>query len=314
MIARRRAPIRPVVGLAVSALCVYLALRGVEWRGLGEALTRVRPAWLAASALTSVMAFGAAALRWRRLVDRQVRLTPLEAFESLMIGNATNLVVPTRLGDVMRAVLVAKKGEARVTALLASVVVERAADMLMLLVCALLMSLVIVVPGPIAVALRTLALVLVATIVVFIAAADRLAAASIAAISSVAPALAERIGPQIDAFILELRAAGGRGRWAGVLALSAVAWALWGLAASCGVRAFDLAVPWYGGFFVMTVVNLGGLVPASPGGIGVYHYLAMVALSVWVADPALALGYAIVSHALSVGIILLLGLVSWLTS
>jgi uncharacterized membrane protein YbhN (UPF0104 family) len=60
---------------------------------------------------------------------------------------------------------------------------------------------------------------------------------------------------------------------------------------------------------VLLVINLGGAIPASPGAIGVYHYLFVLALSVWVSDPSVALGAAVVSHALGVIVTLLLGVI-----
>jgi uncharacterized membrane protein YbhN (UPF0104 family) len=71
--------------------------------------------------------------------------------------------------------------------------------------------------------------------------------------------------------------------------------------------AFHLPVPWYAGLFVAVVVNLGGLVPSSPGAIGVYHYLAVLALSPWLHDSGIALGFAIVTHALGLTVVISCG-------
>jgi len=59
-----------------------------------------------------------------------------------------------------------------------------------------------------------------------------------------------------------------------------------------------LPVPWYAGYVVLMFVNLGAVVPSSPGGIGVYHYLSILALSFWSVDRSAALSFAVVSHAL----------------
>jgi hypothetical protein len=58
---------------------------------------------------------------------------------------------------------------------------------------------------------------------------------------------------------------------------------------------------------VLTVTNLGSAIPSSPGFIGVYHYLAVLALSVWIPDKSEALGYAIGTHGISVLVNILLG-------
>jgi hypothetical protein len=91
------------------------------------------------------------------------------------------------------------------------------------------------------------------------------------------------------------------------LCLSVVAWAIAGAATMAYVAAFHLHAPWYAGLFVLTVVNLGSAIPSSPGFIGVYHYLAVLALSVWVTDKSEALGYAIGTHGINVLTNILIG-------
>jgi hypothetical protein len=81
--------------------------------------------------------------------------------------------------------------------------------------------------------------------------------------------------------------------------LSALAWTIAGTATISYIAAFHLHAPWYAGFFVLTVTNLGAAIPSSPGFIGVYHYLAVLALSVWVPDKSEALGYAIGTHGIN---------------
>jgi glycosyltransferase 2 family protein len=92
-----------------------------------------------------------------------------------------------------------------------------------------------------------------------------------------------------------------------VLCLSALAWAIAGTATISYIAAFNLHAPWYAGFFVLTVTNLGSAIPSSPGFVGVYHYLAVLALSVWIPDKSEALGYAIGTHGISVLVNILLG-------
>jgi hypothetical protein len=91
------------------------------------------------------------------------------------------------------------------------------------------------------------------------------------------------------------------------LGLSAIAWALSGLSVMTYVAAFGLAVPWYAGLFVLLLTNLGGILPASPGQVGVYHFLAVTAITFWSSDRAAALGFAIATHALTMSLIALAG-------
>jgi uncharacterized protein (TIRG00374 family) len=299
--------VRLIAGVAVSATCVWIVARRTDWPSLGAAVAHVNVAWLGAAVLAQTAAFGVAGLRWRRLVDRRVRLSWLQAFESLMIGNFTNLVVPTRLGDVMRGLLVARRGAVPVGPVIAAIVVERVADLLMLVTIGFSLSMIVPVPPGVAVAIRSLAGATFGAILCFVVAGDRFARIARWLLKLVAPALAEPVGRHLEGFVVELKAAGGAARMASVVALSATAWWLFGAAFVCAIVAFHLPVPWYAGLFVAVVVNLGGLVPSSPGAIGVYHYLAMLALTPWLHDAGTALGFAIVTHALGLAVVIACG-------
>jgi len=52
------------------------------------------------------------------------------------------------------------------------------------------------------------------------------------------------------------------------------------------------------------------VVPSSPGYIGVFEYITVVALSLFGVDKESALGYALVLHALSYLVVAVLGLVA----
>ena len=92
-----------------------------------------------------------------------------------------------------------------------------------------------------------------------------------------------------------------------VFLLSIVAWGVAGIGTIYSISAFNLPVPWFAGLFVLVVVNLGSVIPSSPGFIGVYHYLVVLALSVWIDNKNMALGYAIASHGLNIITYIVLG-------
>jgi uncharacterized membrane protein YbhN (UPF0104 family) len=83
-----------------------------------------------------------------------------------------------------------------------------------------------------------------------------------------------------------------------------------GISILCFVRAFQLTVPWQAGFLVLSVTNLGGAIPSSPGAIGVYEFLAMLALSAWLTEHSAALGFAVVTHVANLAMTVLFGLLA----
>jgi uncharacterized membrane protein YbhN (UPF0104 family) len=59
----------------------------------------------------------------------------------------------------------------------------------------------------------------------------------------------------------------------------------------------------------MSVLNLGMIIPSSPGYVGVYHFLAVQTLEPFGVTPSLALSFAIILHLANFGSLSLGGLV-----
>jgi glycosyltransferase 2 family protein len=298
------------IGIAVSALCVYLVARRINWQSFLAALGQVRPLWLGAGMLASGASYGVSGLRWRHVISREAALTRREAFDVVAIGNLANLVAPSRAGDLARSALVARWKTVPVSRVLGGIIVERYADVVMLIALAAMLWFAVRFPPVVQAGVLAFVAAGTVAIVAVVVAADRLPAIAGRAIGFVAPSLAARISGFLEGFFAGVRSAGHLDLFAGTLALSAAIWTLAGVAMFCNVAAFALPVPWYAALFVLLVINLGGVIPASPGSIGVYHYLAIIALTVWMSDANRALGFAVVAHATGLLVITLLGLAS----
>jgi uncharacterized membrane protein YbhN (UPF0104 family) len=66
-----------------------------------------------------------------------------------------------------------------------------------------------------------------------------------------------------------------------------------------GVRAVWPGTTMVMGAFLLGVVALAFLVPAAPGGVGVFHAAAVFALAVFAVPAEAALAYALLTHALT---------------
>jgi hypothetical protein len=298
------------IGIAVSAVCVYLVARRVNWPSFVTALEDVRIGWLGAGMLASAVSVGFSGLRWRHVISREAPLSRREAFDVVAIGNLANLVAPSRAGDLARSALVARWKTVPVSRVLGGVIVERYADVVMLIGLAAALWFAVRFPPAVQAGVLAFAAAGIVAILAVAVAADRLPVIVGRLIRVVAPSLAGRIAEFLRGVFTGIRSAGHLDLFAGTLGLSAAVWAFAGAAMLCDMRAFALPVPWYGALFVLLVVNLGGVIPASPGSIGVYHYLALLALTVWMSDTDRALGFAVVAHASGLAVTTVVGLSS----
>ena len=298
------------LGLLSSVIFLALAMQQVDWARTASTLRDAD--WLLVSlgivaAVATIVTFS---FRWRLLLSSTAELSVNDTFAYIMIGYLANIVFPLRLGEVARAVLLGKKHRISASLVFGSVVLERTLDLLTVLLLAVAISFAIDIPPVIRAGMMILAgagLVMLVALL-FLSRSENRVFGWVGRLSGFAPRiLAERLTMLVERFAEGLSAL-RHGRELGlVLCLSALAWTIAGTASVSFIAAFHLPAPWYAGFFVLTVTNLGSAIPSSPGFIGVYHYLAVMALSVWVPDKSEALAYAIGTHGISVLLNILLG-------
>jgi hypothetical protein len=139
----KRRTLQIIGTLIASGLALYVALRGVDFAQVWQALQRVELSWLI---LTGVLVLGTLfirAQRWRILLGRN--LSWWNAFGLINIGYLISGVLPLRAGDPARAVGAQLRGPVSALAALSTVVVERVLDMFLIVI--ILLSTLPFVPG-----------------------------------------------------------------------------------------------------------------------------------------------------------------------
>jgi len=138
--------LRWVLSLGVMLLSVALLVRELEWAQVLAALQAADYTWVIVGVLAIVGTFFARVWRWQALLWRtNLRFWP--AMTALLVGQAANMVLPMRGGDVVRALWVRPERGAAQTATraagaseaLGSVALEKVWDLLALLLCGLLL-------------------------------------------------------------------------------------------------------------------------------------------------------------------------------
>jgi uncharacterized protein (TIRG00374 family) len=90
----------------------------------------------------------------------------------------------------------------------------------------------------------------------------------------------------------------GRRRLAVALLLSVVAWGAWAVAAGLICRSLGFSLSPIELVFVTAVINLGVVIPSSPGFIGTYQWLAVSALGVVGVDGEVAIAFSLLMQAI----------------
>ena len=326
----KKQSLQMVIALGVTALSLYLALRGVKFAEVGQALQQVNALWLIVSLALIVLTLVIRAQRWRVLLKRQLSLK--DTFGLINIGYLVNGVLPARAGDAARGVAGSLRGTVTMLAALSTVVVERVLDMLFIVV--ILVATVPFVPGLqqylatgsigqgislnfVITASGVLAFGIVAAFVVVAAFPQKVEAAVTWLLTRLRIPRPERLLRPVQHILEGLSALGSLRAGVEIALWTALLWAVTALyfftvMLACG--AFIPEPSLLKSLVAMWSSAFGMVFPAT-GGIGSFHFAVREALF-WGFDLSREFGftYAVLTHALAylLGIILGAGaLLSW---
>jgi uncharacterized protein (TIRG00374 family) len=274
--------------VAISLLFVWFSLRGKD---LGEVWRELKSAnylWLIPYFLLLTVIHVIRTVRWGMLIEplAHVPFRRLNAVSA--VGFMALIILPLRLGEFARPYLIRTPGKVRATAAMASVVVERVLDGLMVAMLLIVLLLRVPLSGPNIERVRAggytmfgFFLALLAFLMLAYwqhATALRLARATIGRVS---PALCERLCTLLDAFIGGLKALPSLSRLIGVVALTALYWAINAFGMGILARGFDIRLNLLESLTVLGVLVIGVMLPAGPGMAGTFQFFCQLGLSLF---------------------------------
>ena len=128
-----------IAGILVSIICSWLFVRKIEWSSLGVAFSDAKYIYIFPTIILMFISHYFRAIRWEVLISPVKKVSVLNLFSAIMIGFMANNVLPARLGEVIRPVMIARKEKIKVSTSFATVVMERIFDILGIIVIASLL-------------------------------------------------------------------------------------------------------------------------------------------------------------------------------
>lgn len=307
-----------VIALAIGLLAVFL--RNADLSQVWASVTKARADFLLLSLVLTCGTYVVRAERWQYLLAPLGRTRFSMVFRTTVIGFAASAVLPARAGEVIRPYLLARREGLSATAAFATIIVERILDLVAVL---LLMALFLawfdpgveardsnafqavrfggLVMAP--VAIGTLA------VMFFMAGHPERLHAWVLKAEAILPArIAGMIARFAQTFAEGFAVVRSPARLAAAIAWSIVLW----VAIASGIWAvsiaFGIAMPFTGAWLMLGPLVVGVAVP-TPGGVGGFHEAYRFgATAFFGADNNTAVGAAIVLHAISIGPVIVAGL------
>lgn len=307
----------------LGILALWWTLRGQSLQLLADAIGQAHGGWVLAALASVGVTLFVVTLRWRVLFGRfdappatsadapdteDIALPPAPSlrvlFAALILGQATNIALPIRIGELLKVYVASRAGHVPVSGVLATVVVERLSDMVMLAVGAMVVVLYVALPDWLVGPTRALAITGV------------VAAGIIAAVVAVGGRMSAWIQARVQASANKNRTmqrlfhhgavavgeASNLRDWRTLTAVGVLSLLILALSASTNYllfRAFGFPLPAVAALLLLLILQVGTAPVSTPGNVGVFQYLTVLALAPYSIDSTATVAYSMVLWAVA---------------
>lgn len=304
---------RGLVGLAVTVGLLYWAFHDVDWSDLWRHVRAADPFLVFVGVAVATAMFPLRAIRWRPILDTVVPGLPYgELWRATAIGMMANMLLPARIGELVRAYALSRQTPVPFSASFASLVVDRVFDavvVLTLLVAALLDPRF---PGGVSASYAVYGILLLIAVaaglyaIVFFP--DRLIRLFELLARRVMPRFEERGRVLLRSFAEGLSVLRHPRRFVVVLFWTVLHWLVQALAFWILFKALGIDAPFSAAVVVMGLIVVGVAAPSTPGFFGPFEFAAVAGLKIYGVDESLAGAWALTTHILTLIPITVLGL------
>lgn len=295
------------VGVLISAVFLYFALRGLKLGDFWLAIQSANYWWILPGIAIYFIAVWARAWRWHYLLGPIKKIPTRMMFPVTCIGYMGNNIYPARAGEVLRAVILKRKEGVPISASLATIIVERIFDGVVML------SFVFINLPELAkltgssgfvgniqqVALWGTGLFIGALVIFLLAAMFPKVTARIGQwfIDRILPKrIREQTSGIMHKFLDGLASLRSPFNVLMVFLTSVLIWLLETVKYWFVMHAFKFSVSFFALMLLNGIANLATTIPAAPGYIGTWEAVTKAVLVAYEVPGAEALGYAVVLH------------------
>lgn len=297
------------LGIAVSVFFMALLFRKIDRVQLVAALRLVDYRFVMAAIAVTFLSYFLRAVRWRYLLIHEKTVPLGSLYPATVIGYMANNILPARLGEFVRAYVLAQREGMQTATVFASLVIDRLFDGFSVLLMLILTLFTLTLPPEMtdaSAALRAggmMTFLLYCGVMVFLFFLKNRTVQTLSLLGMILkpfPAsLQEKVIPLLGSFIAGIRlSTKGRHLMASVLS-SLLIWACCVASVDMVLRGFSVHLPITASMFILVLLVFAVMVPASPGFIGTYHYACFKGLATFGIAESTSLSIALIMHGVS---------------
>lgn len=288
-------------GIAISAFFIYLALPGLHLPAVMESLRTANYWWLSPAIAVYLVGLWFRTWRWQYTLRPLKHVGLVNLFPMVCIGYFGNNVFPFRAGELLRSYVLKKEEGIAISSSLATVIVERVTDGLVMIMFVFLALPFAPMPEPYRNAVIAMTALFLAATVFFIWMASQPVRVERFYLTVAGAVLPERIRARTDdfyrRFVLGLRSLSKPSDVIMIFLITVLIWLTETVKYWFVMHAFDFQVSFLVLMLMNGLVNLATTLPAAPGYIGTFDTPGIATLAAFGVDPSVAASYTFTLHA-----------------
>jgi uncharacterized protein (TIRG00374 family) len=284
------------IGAIIGLALLVWVLRKFNLGQMWQAVQSADYVWLLPAGIAMLVMFALRAVRWKLLLGPLGNVKFPVLWSGVLIGYLGNFALTANAGELIRAFVLGQREGLSKTAVLASIVVEKLLDIIVLVGFLLALSITLPLPRWIKtmIALAGLLFGVACLILILLPRYETRATVWLNALGkriSILPT--SRIERLLHSFItgIQVWRQGQAMIWAVVL--SCLIWPVLAIAFFFISRALNLTVAWPAYLLLVALITLGAIVPSLPGQAGALELLVIGGLAVFAVDMEQALTFAL---------------------
>lgn len=306
-----------IIGVLFSSVFIYLAFRNVEWTHVWQTLREIDLLYLIPFMLCGILVQIVRNFRWAYILQPIERVEWWPLFAITSVGFMAIFIFPARLGEFARPYLLSRARPIRMSAALATVVLERVMDGMTMVLIMVPFVLLAPMPGWVAPMGIFAAILFSGAFGTLLALAlyRHWALEKIQWLIRWMPIwLGSRIMNIMNSFVdgLDILPSVRKGIW--LMAYTLILWFLYATMVWILFFSFRFPLGFREALILEIMVGLALMIPAAPGFVGNFHLACILALSFFGIARTPAVSYALMLHILQFSLIIGLGLIFLLIS
>ncbi len=289
------------VGVAISALFLYWALKGLHLKDVYQNLLHARYWWLVPGIAVYFVAVGLRTWRWHYLLRKIKKVPVSRLFPVVTIGYMGNNIYVARAGELLRAYVLKRNEGISISASLATIIVERIFDGLVMLLFVFLTLPFVPMPSNLQKLVIFASFLFLGALLLFFAIAMSPDWTQRNYRKYLLPRLPGKLGHSVDGlverFLTGLHSLRSPMDLVMIFFTSVLVWLAETVKYWFVMHAFPFSVPFYVLMLMNGIVNLATTIPSSPGYIGTFDLPGIEVLATFGVPRVIATAYTLVLHA-----------------